>query len=197
MNDAHLRPLTLADALAVCRWRWEPETRKGLRGDEPLTPERQTEWYYREPCRPEQSKSRYYAVESDGLFVAQVSLETFTDRNGNVLNVPPLFYQKDQGKAEIGLITPGAVRGRGYGRAALSLLFWEAFKTKNLDHIWGVCYGCNDAALGFWQKMLDEFGGTPFEKSWDDKHVKMWDGVKYPGYLFTFTVEAWRERRAA
>jgi RimJ/RimL family protein N-acetyltransferase len=165
---SRLRPLTLADVEQVRIWREDPVTRSGLRRPDPLTPERQAQWYHDTICHPDTSSHRYWAVEVEqpglNVFVGQVSLESIAP------------YRK----AEIGLISDPAMRGKGYGRIALDLLLAKGFDEMGLQRIWGVCYTSNKA-LGFW----------------DRTETNTWDGQEWPSRRFWFTAEKWRERRAA
>ena len=177
--SALLRALTRADVELVRQWREDKETRAGLRRPDPLTVERQAQWYQDVICRPESSPHRYWAAVVDGQFVGQVSLES----------IDPHV------KAEIGLITDPAVRGKGCGKIALGLLLAKGFDEMGLRRIWGVCYASN-SALGFWDKMLGVFGGVVMaDEDWTETNT--WDGQEWPSRRFWFTAEAWRERRAA
>jgi RimJ/RimL family protein N-acetyltransferase len=179
---ARLRPLTSADVEQVRLWRDDPETRRGLRGPEPLTMERQQAWYLQTVCRPEVSEHRFFAVEvasreADPYLVAQVGLE----------NINPRL------SAEIHLITDPAVRGKGIGRIALALLLERGFNEYGLDRIWGSCYLSNPA-LHFWRKMLTEFRG--FEMQDDDwTETNCADGREWPSRRFWFTAEGWRQAK--
>jgi RimJ/RimL family protein N-acetyltransferase len=185
---ARLRPLTSADVEQVRLWRDDPETRRGLRGPEPLTAERQQAWYQDVACHPETSRHRFFAVEvgeweamgSPGLvtgwrFVAQVGLE----------NINPRLH------AEIHLITDPAVRGKGIGRIALALLLERGFNEYGLDRVYGTCYTSN-VALAYWRKMLAEFQG--FEMQDDDwTETNCADGKEWPSRRFWFTADEWRK----
>jgi RimJ/RimL family protein N-acetyltransferase len=193
---ARLRPLTSADVEQVRLWRDDPETRRGLRGPEPLTMERQQAWYLQTVCRPEVSDHRFFAVEveeqmfasdQDGVerragtrpkFVAQVGLE----------NISPRLH------AEIHLITNPAVRGKGIGRIALALLLERGFDDYGLDRIYGTCYTSN-VALAYWRKMLAEFNG--FEMADDDwTETNCADGREWPSRRFWFTAAAYYAAKA-
>jgi RimJ/RimL family protein N-acetyltransferase len=200
---ARLRPLTSADVEQVRLWRDDPETRRGLRGPEPLTAERQQAWYRDVVCKPEMSRHRFFAVEvpwerrlppvpwngvsprlpdppppTEGRFVAQVGLE----------NINPRLH------AEIHLITDPAVRGKGIGRIALALLLERGLNEYGLDRVWGSCYLSNPA-LAYWRKMLTEFRG--FEMQDDDwTETNCADGKEWPSRRFWFTAAAYYAAKA-
>jgi RimJ/RimL family protein N-acetyltransferase len=203
---ARLRPLTSADVEQVRLWRDDPETRRGLRGPEPLTAERQQAWFRDVVCKPEASRHRFFAVEIEEVvvgryvfdgptnttlgsaghyekttqtkFVAQVGLE----------NIAPRLH------AEIHLITDPAVRGKGIGRVALALLLERGFNEYGLDRVWGSVYLSNPA-LAYWRKMLTEFHG--FEMQDDDwTETNCADGREWPSRRFWFTADEWRKATA-
>lgn len=195
--NLRLCPLTLGYAQAVREWRDDDACRAGLRRPEPLTKERQETWYREVVCRPESSRHRYWAVEmppdptridredsyqlivelSRPRFVGQVSLE----------NIDPRV------KAEIGLITNPAMRGKGVGREALRLLLARGFDEYGLRRVWGVVYRSNPA-IKFWFKMLQEFNGFAMtDDDWTETNI--WGGQEHPAMRFWFTAEAWREMR--
>ncbi len=176
---SRLRALTLADVEHVRLWREDDATRAGLRRPDPLTQERQAQWYHDNVCRPDSSRDRYWAVEIDGAFVGHVSLESI----------------EPHVKAEIGLITNPELRGKGYGREALRLLLAKGFDEMGLRRVFGVCYTSN-VALGFWRHELKRYDG--FEMGDDDwTETNTWGGVEHPSRRFWFSAERWRERRAA
>jgi RimJ/RimL family protein N-acetyltransferase len=201
---ARLRSLTSADVEQVRFWRDDPETRRGLRGPEPLTAERQQAWYQDVVCHPETSRHRFFAVEAPWKYplppipafdsaeicdcaprvseprmalVAQVGLE----------NINPRLH------AEIHLITDPAVRGKGIGRIALALLLERGFNDYGLDRVFGVCYLSNPS-LGFWRRMLTEYRG--FEMQDDDwTETNCADGREWPCRRFWFSAEGFNAVR--
>lgn len=197
---ARLRPLTGADVEQVRLWRDHDETRRGLRRPEPLTMERQQQWFSDVVCKPEASRHRFWAVEVTepatltatmlaaddrtwsgskcGRFVAQVGLESIW---------------RDT-RAEIHLISDPAVRGKGIGKIALRLLLERGFDEYGLDRAFGTCYTSNPA-LGFWRKMLIELGGMEMQDDdWTETNCA--DGQEWPSRRFWFTAWSWREKMA-
>ncbi len=81
--------------------------------------------------------------------------------------------------AEISLIVHPDERGKNYGVLSLQGLLDRGFNQLNLQNIYGECYECSPA-LGFWEKMIDKFGGTktilPNRKYWDGKY---WNSIYF------------------
>ena len=76
--------------------------------------------------------------------------------------------------AEISLIVDPEKRDKGYGEKAVELLLDQAFKQLNLKTVFGECYGCNEAACGFWQSLTAKYKGfttaLPNRKYWNGEY---------------------------
>lgn len=156
---------SLADCEAVCGWREREDVRLGLRTGRMLTEEEQ-EHFYCGVVSNRSSPHRYWSVYSEGDEV--VAFAGLTDINW------------EAGYGEISLIA-APTSPNGTGRECVSLVLVEAFERMRLLHVFGECYEHNPA-VGFWQKMVEEFGGA---------HVmipgrKWWDGELHGALLFWF-----------
>jgi RimJ/RimL family protein N-acetyltransferase len=173
-----LDALTAEDCEQVRVWR-NSEARPSLRTQFMLTAEMQADFYRTVVCN-RQSPHRYWAVLEEeprmppvrGTFRGMVGLTNISFENGS---------------AEISLIMDPTQKGGGIGRRVVTLILTEAFRHMRLLTVVGECYR-NNPALGFWQKMVEEFRGTalqlPARKYWDGK---LWDAL-----YFTFTAEAFQ-----
>jgi len=181
MGDLALGPLSRDDVELVRQWR--ARFPYGLRTPVSLTYEQQQHFYDEVVC-DRRSPHRYWAVrdakadrgptgDADGELLAQVGLVNIEWENSLV---------------ECSLITNPDRTRQGIGSMALHLLLEEAFDRLGLKTVWGECYGCNPEALEFWKLMVSRYRGTA--TTWPRR--KFWNGVLWPSYLFTFSVDEWK-----
>ena len=160
-----LRCPTLADVEKVRQWR--NQLMEIHRTPMMLTEEMQEKFYHEVVCNRD-AKSRWWA------FYSRDNLVGF----GGLLNI-----EWENGLAEVSLILSPQARGKGYGEAAVEMLLAEGFDNMGLLTIYGECYECNAERWGFWQKLVEKYGGhattIPRRKRWQGKlydslHFSFW-----------------------
>lgn len=153
-----LRPLTPGDVQACGLWR--NESLASLRTPEMSTYDSQARWFA--------------SLETPGCPHRYWSLTEFD----SLVGVGGLTYISWENRsAEISLIIDPSLRGKGYGKEAVSLLLNHAFKSMNLEIVYGEVYDCGTPK--FWNKVLPpgtEFVRLPARKYWDGKY---WDSTYF------------------
>ena len=192
-----LRPLSADDMETVRVWRLGcPET---LRTPYMLTKEMQQQ-YYRDVICNREGHTRYWGLwrrvvnggvrmtdprigpvgytQSEYVFIGYGGLENISWENGN---------------AEISLLIGPEYRKQGYGREAVKLFLGQAFDVMRLHSVYGECYLCGP--WRFWDGLISNAYGNGSFDGIDDyaEHYqflpcrKLWNGVHYDSYYFTFT----------
>lgn len=168
-GGVRLTVLTRDDCEQVRQWRNVDLV--GLRTPYPLTVEMQARFYDTVIC-DRSSPHRYYAVKDGSQLVGQVGL----------VNI-----ERENGRAEISLVTDPERRQQGYGRQAVDLILAEAFLRQGLRNVWGEVYQINPA-WWFWLKVL-----APYRPHWTTViEAKLWEGEYWDAYHFTVKAERFR-----
>ena len=184
-----LDSLTWDDMLTIREWRNREEVRATLRTPYMLTPEMQEEFYRTIVCN-RVARARYFAIRSEDR------IRETEDRNqnpeiqefknsriqrlvgyGGIENI-----QWENGLGEISLLINPDLHRKGYGRAALLLIFNEGFHRMGLRNLWGEAYYSSQSYL-FWLQMVTELNG--FKTTMPER--KYWNSHYYDGLFFNFS----------
>jgi RimJ/RimL family protein N-acetyltransferase len=93
-----------------------------------------------------------FAIEADGLFIGECGLH---------------HVNRLDGTAEVGIgIGDRAYQGRGYGRAALTLLVDYGFRLQNLRKLWLEVHGSNERAIRSYRSVGFVEEGRQREHTW-------------------------------
>lgn len=161
-----LLPLTKDDCYLV--WHWRKNCPEALRTTFPLTGEMQHGFYDNVIC-DKTSVHRYWSINDGDKFAGMGGL---TD------------IQWENSIAEISLIMNPEWRDGQSSEKAVQLLLRHGFNNMGLKTIFGECYNCNCAGIGFWQRVCKHYGSyqatLPNRKYWNGKY---WDS-------FYFSIDA-------
>jgi RimJ/RimL family protein N-acetyltransferase len=177
-----LRALALEDMEPIRRWR--NDALPTLRTPYPLTKEQQEAWYRDEICN-RNSRSRFYAIESDFFVHNPIESTKFTELvgYGGIENI-----QWENRIGEISLLIDPDHRGKGTGYSAACAIIDTAFDSLNLYTVYAECY-TNNPAVGFWDKVFTQYGGNRVILS----NRKFCDGKFYDSVYFSASNAAWSD----
>lgn len=133
-----------------------------------ITQEQQEQFYY-DRVNNRDSNSRWWSAYNINKLIGFAGL---------------VGIEWENSMAEISMVMAPDMRGQGYGKNVLGLLFDEGFGNMGLDTIYGECYECNPA-VGFWERMVEKHMGykTILPRR------KRWQGKLYDSIHFTFLKE--------
>ncbi len=144
-----------ADLAQIADWRNDPRVRLRTREHAPLTELDQERWYEHVVCAPTRQRTTF-------MFGIEVARETTSPQGHAFVGVCGLCdWQPRDRTAEISFyIGDTENEGKGYTKAALTMLIKWGFEELGLDRIWAEVYETNAACLKLLGKLGFEIEGT-------------------------------------